>query len=151
MLWQSCFILFKKWHASLRKYQKSTRRRFFIITDVVVCRKLARPLSARAPIYALWQELILESVTFWLMLYSSTSFHMLYIFRKVYHLGRDFTLVLGSQHSGAGYMPQLNFWLWLLVVSQIKMRSKMSNNCFLEERVCYIYYGNKCTNNIQWA
>lgn len=87
ILWQSCFILFKKWHASMGRYEKSTRRRFFIITDMVICHKLARPLSARAPIYASWQKLISEAVTSWLMLYSSTAFYMLYIFRKVYHLG----------------------------------------------------------------
>lgn len=128
MLWQSCFILFKKWHASMGKYQKSTRRRFFIITDMVVCRKLARPLSARAPIYVPWQELISEAVTSWLMLYTSTAFYMLYIFRKVYHLGQDSILVLGSLCSGAVYMPQLHIWLWLLIIAQIKIRSKKSNN-----------------------
>lgn len=121
------------------KYQKSTRRRFFIITDMVVCRKLARSLSARAPIYAPWQQLISEAVTSWLTLYTSTTFYMLYIFRKVYHLGQDFILVLGSPRSGAGYMPQLNIWLWLLIITQIKTRSKKSNNCFLEERFSYFY------------
>lgn len=152
MLWQSYFILFKKWHASMGKYQKSTRRRFFIITDMVVCRKLARPLSARAPIYVPCQELILEAVTSWLMLYTSTAFYMLYIFRKVYHLGQDFVLVLGSRHSGARYMPQLNIWLWLLIIAKIRQGAKslitafFGRKCFL-----FLYYGNKFRNNIQWA
>lgn len=139
MLWQSCFILFKKLQTSMGKYQKSTRKRFFIITDVVACRKLARPLSARAPIHAPWQELILEAVTSWLMLYTVTAFYMPYIFGKIYHLGWDFVLVLGSRHSGAGYKPQLNIWLWLLIINLIKVRSKKSNNYFSEETFSYFY------------
>lgn len=83
------------------KYQKSARR-FFIITDMVVVCKLARPLSARALIYAPWQELISEAVTSWLMLYTSNAFYMLYIFRKVYHLGQDFILVLAAAIQGLG-------------------------------------------------
>lgn len=99
MLWQNCFILFKKWHASMGKHQKSRRRRFFIITDMLVCRKLVRGhyqpehkymLPDRSP----FQEL----VRFWLMLYNSTAFYMLYIFRRVLHLGQDFIVALARWH-----------------------------------------------------
>lgn len=35
-----------------RKIPKEQENNFFIITDMVVCHQLARPLSARTPVYA---------------------------------------------------------------------------------------------------
>lgn len=63
----------------------------------------------------------------------------------LYYVGKNKQLytvfVLGSWHSGGGFMPQLNILVKIVIICYIKIRSKKSNNwgyflfvCFLEKK-----------------